>query len=199
MTTTGSGRHRRRRGRRGQRRTAHSDAQKVQERVNSVAEEPSNSPQRSEAQPTEKPEEAQQHRDTEPVSQRSGSDNANRRRARSKRRPNRRPIVEYMPTEVLKREVRHISPSGFIILRQVSELATGDGITLGCPMLTRTRLGMPFANGHRAPRCAMGWALHSEEEAALCMRTPDRHDCWKEHPERELRLRATMSEESAAD
>jgi hypothetical protein len=66
-------------------------------------------------------------------------------------------------------------------------------------MLTRTRIAMPFANGQRSPRCSMGWAIHGEEEASMCMRTPNRHECWKEHPEREAALRASSSEDAAAD
>lgn len=104
-----------------------------------------------------------------------------------------------MPTEVLKEDVRDLEPRGTIVLRNLDDVATPDGLTFGCPMLTRTQLGMPFAQGQRAPRCSMGWAVHNEEEAALCMRTPDRVDCWKENPEREAQLRATVPEDSAAD
>jgi hypothetical protein len=45
----------------------------------------------------------------------------------------------------------------------------------------------------------MGWAVHNEEEASFCMRTPDLIDCWKEHPEREAALRASQETENAAD
>lgn len=53
----------------------------------------------------------------------------------------------------------------------------------GCPMLTRTRLELPFAGNHRLPHCAVGWAVHDEDEVLLCMNTPTRGQCWKEHPE----------------
>lgn len=58
----------------------------------------------------------------------------------------------------------------------------------GCPMLTRTRLGIPFRGGHHVPRCAMGWAVHDEDEVLFCMHTASRNDCWKEHPEQLDRL-----------
>jgi hypothetical protein len=51
-------------------------------------------------------------------------------------------------------------------------------------MLTRTRMGMPFAGGAHIPRCALAWALHSESEASYCMETPVVAQCWKMHPER---------------
>lgn len=73
--------------------------------------------------------------------------------------------------------------------------ADDDGLpVLGCPMLTRTRLGMPFAGGRHVPRCALGWAVHSESEAHLCMATPLVAMCWKLHPERVAEL-----EEQAVD
>ncbi|HYJ13316.1 MAG TPA: hypothetical protein VEW66_06975, partial [Thermomicrobiales bacterium] len=62
-----------------------------------------------------------------------------------------------------------------------------DGIpALGCPMLTRTRVGMPTAAGAHVPRCALAWALHSEEEAGYCMETPLVALCWKLHPEERI-------------
>jgi hypothetical protein len=29
----------------------------------------------------------------------------------------------------------------------------------------------------------VGWAVHDEDEVLLCMHTPTRNQCWKEHPE----------------
>jgi hypothetical protein len=53
----------------------------------------------------------------------------------------------------------------------------------GCPMLTRTRLALPFRGNQNAPRCSMGWAIHDEDEVLFCMHTPSRNLCWKENPE----------------
>lgn len=55
---------------------------------------------------------------------------------------------------------------------------------IGCPMLTRTRMAMPFRGNQQVPLCSVGWALHDEDEVLLCMHTPSRALCWKESPER---------------
>lgn len=68
----------------------------------------------------------------------------------------------------------------------------------GCPMLSRSKIELPFANGRTAPRCALGWSLHRESEAAYCLETPDHVQCWKIHPERLEEIRATI-EAAAAD
>jgi hypothetical protein len=122
-----------------------------------------------------------------------------RKRSRNKRRTTRRPVLAQMPTEVLKESARQAPAAEPTATRTLDEFATRDGMTFGCPMLTRTRIGMPFAGGRHVPRCSMGWALHDESEALLCMRTPDLLDCWKEHPEKEAELTATDAAESAAD
>lgn len=56
--------------------------------------------------------------------------------------------------------------------------------TIGCPMLTRTRLKIPFRGNQRLPRCSVGWAVHDEDEVLLCMNTPTVALCWKENPVR---------------
>src|SRR5690606_32954260 len=194
--TTGPSRNRRRRGRRGQR----------PRQVESPAGEPTT--QQDPSQESRRPEPAQEARPPAREARRAreaGQEQGERpagsarKRSRGKRRPNRRPVITAMPTEVLREEVRDIKPSGKIILRRIEDLVTSDGMTFGCPMLSRTRLGMPFAQGQRVPRCSMGWAIHSEEEALLCMRTPHLVDCWQAHPEREAALRASGEEENAAD
>lgn len=189
---TGQSRNRRRRGRRGPRPQQDAPQQEQQEVREAVEMSPvmrDDGPR-----PEERPvREARGPRDAD------GQGGANRRRPRGRRRPSRRPDVGPMPTEVLKRGVRDLPPTGPIVLRQVDEITTNEGITFGCPMLTRTRIGVPWAGGQRAPRCSMGWALHNEEEASFCMRTPDLLDCWKEHPERETALRASQETENAAD
>jgi hypothetical protein len=104
-----------------------------------------------------------------------------------------------MPAEVLKDSARTVPLADPAASRTLDEFSTPGGMEFGCPMLTRTRIGLPFAGGRHVPRCSMGWALHGESEALLCMRTPDLLDCWKEHPEREAELRASDATESAAD
>jgi hypothetical protein len=79
-------------------------------------------------------------------------------------------------------------------------ISAGGEPVFGCPMLTRTRLELPVTGGTRAPRCALGWALHSEGEAAYCLETPDHTLCWKAHPERLEEIRARLGEAvNAAD
>jgi hypothetical protein len=68
--------------------------------------------------------------------------------------------------------------------RPVLPIDSDGNPDLGCPMLTRTRMSMPFAGGEHVPRCALAWALHSEVEAGYCMETPLVSLCWKIHPER---------------
>jgi hypothetical protein len=194
---TGQGRNRRRRGRRGQRPQQDVPQQEQQGTVETV----------TPAMEVEEPARAQERPVREARGPRDGEDpqgarqdgGAGRKRVPRRRRTSRRPDVGPVPTEVLRKNVRDLPPTGPIVLRRIDEIASGDGITFGCPMLTRTRIGMPWAGGQRAPRCSMGWAVHNEEEASFCMRTPDLIDCWKEHPEREAALRAGQETENAAD
>ncbi|HYH11781.1 MAG TPA: hypothetical protein VD789_05430 [Thermomicrobiales bacterium] len=194
---TGPSRNRRRRGRRGQR----SRPEEPQGNEQASQEEQAPAHQVRMEEPRREERQARDSRRGRDAAQDQGdrAGGVGRKRTRGKRRPTRRPVINAMPTEVLKEDVRDIRPAGTIILRKVGELETSDGMTFGCPMLTRTRLGMPFAQGQRVPRCSMGWALHNEEEALLCMRTPNLRDCWQAHPEREVALRATGEEENAAD
>lgn len=189
---TDSSRNRRRRGRRGQR-----PRQETTQQTTGGAQEAAPATQKDTApKPPERRARAAREDSQGQAERQAGG---GRKRSRGKRRSNRRPVISAMPAEVLKEGVRDVQPAGTIILRKVDELETEDGLTFGCPMLTRTRLGMPFAQGIRVPRCSMGWALHNEEEALLCMRTPNQRDCWREHPEREAALRADSGGENAAD
>jgi hypothetical protein len=128
-----------------------------------------------------------------------GREGSGRKRSRSRRRTTRRPAIGPMPMEVLKHSARSAPVAEPVAARTLDEFSDPTGMTFGCPMLSRTRIGMPFAGGNRVPRCSMGWALHGESEALLCMRTPDLLDCWKEHPEKEAELRAADEAEHAAD
>jgi len=87
-----------------------------------------------------------------------------------------------------------------MVRRSMEDLEGPDGPVLGCPMLTRTRLALPVTDGHPAPRCCLGWGIHSEQEAMYCMMTPDLNLCWKAHPERLDALQAELDErDTAAD
>ena len=66
--------------------------------------------------------------------------------------------------------------------RKVVEGDTSEPV-FGCPMLTRTRVALPFRGNQHVPRCAMGWAVHDEDEVLFCMNTPSRNLCWTENPE----------------
>ncbi|HVL23747.1 MAG TPA: hypothetical protein VM450_06660 [Thermomicrobiales bacterium] len=100
-----------------------------------------------------------------------------------------------MPAEVLRRDARPETP-----LQPECKRPLGDGTDtseprFGCPMLTRTRLGMPFRGGQHVPRCAVGWTVHNEDEVLLCLHTPTRNACWKEHPELLAKLQEELGQE----
>jgi hypothetical protein len=115
-----------------------------------------------------------------------------------RRRPGRaRQQIQPITGEVLKPRVPITGDRSPVVKRQITEIDTPDGPVLGCPMLTRTRLGLPFKGGNQAPRCALAWALHSETEASYCMETPDLTDCWKVHPERLDQIRERLAERAA--
>lgn len=195
MTTAGAGRNRRRRGRRGQR----GRPETLQQEQHAAHGSPESSEQLSQDAPI-----VAQHRTEAPIKaheeQQDERRSSNRKRGRGRRgRTTRRPTLDAIPTIVLKEHVRNIPVTGTMVTRSLDDAAAATGMTFGCPMLTRTRLGMPFSNGVRIPRCSMGWAVHNEEEASFCMRTPDLLDCWKLHPEREAGLRATDEDKNAAD
>lgn len=88
-----------------------------------------------------------------------------------------------MPTQVLRDDARAARPIQPMRKRPIGEEDDTSEPIFGCPMLTRTRLGIPFRGGQNAPRCSMGWAVHDEDEVLFCMHTPTRNQCWKEHPE----------------
>ncbi len=116
-----------------------------------------------------------------------------------RRQPRRQPIVE-VPGEIIKQRAPVAAGPRKMVKRSLEDLDGPDGPVLGCPMLTRTRLALPVSGGHQAPRCSLGWGVHSEEEAMYCMLTPDLTQCWKANPERLDILRAMLEErETAAD
>lgn len=120
-----------------------------------------------------------------------------RDRGGNRRRQGRRPQAQPLPNEVLKSGVRQSGPVEILANRTIEQFEQADGPKLGCPMLSRTKLGMPFAQGRKVPRCALAWAIHSEQEAALCLETPDHTQCWKAHPERVAEIRAQIAERAA--
>jgi hypothetical protein len=117
----------------------------------------------------------------------------------NRRRQQRRQQIAPMPTEVLKPKVRVVEPREPVQKRTMEEISGPEGPVFGCPMLTRTRLGLPMTGGQAAPRCSLAWALHSETEASYCMETSDLVQCWKAHPERLEEIKARLSERAAAD
>ncbi len=120
-------------------------------------------------------------------------------RERSGRRRQGRSRQQFQPItgEVLKLRVQVTGDRSPVFKRQIAELDTPEGPALGCPMLTRTRLGLPFKGGNQAPRCALAWAIHSETEASYCMETRDLAACWKAHPERLEEIRQRLAERAA--
>lgn len=86
------------------------------------------------------------------------------------------------PAEVVRSGAPRIAPLQPTRLRVIDPTDTSEPI-IGCPMLTRTRIGIPFRGGQRVARCSVGWAVHDEDEVLLCMHTPTAAQCWKEHPE----------------
>lgn len=117
-----------------------------------------------------------------------------------RRRQQRKPTILEVSGEIIKRRAEIAAVPGKMIKRSMEGLEGPDGPVLGCPMLTRTRLGLPVTDGHPAPRCSLGWGIHAEEEAMYCMMTPDLTLCWKANPERVEVLRAELDErDTAAD
>ncbi len=97
-----------------------------------------------------------------------------------------------------RRATPEVRPTGPPAKRAaVGSTAEGE-IRLGCPMLSRTRMTLPVFGNHQAPRCALGWALHTEEEVAFCLLTEDLTQCWQAHPERIPALRAEVDAEATA-
>lgn len=103
---------------------------------------------------------------------------------RGRRRGNRRPRPADAGTgEVLRGGGERMAPVQPMRKRPLSAEGDTSEPEFGCPMLTRTRLGLPFRGGQNVPRCSMGWAVHDEDEVLFCMHTPARELCWKENPE----------------
>ncbi|HLU35531.1 MAG TPA: hypothetical protein VKZ61_07150 [Thermomicrobiales bacterium] len=105
-------------------------------------------------------------------------------RGRRRGGPNRRPrVAELEDGRVLRESSRQTAPVQPMRKRKISEEFDETEPQFGCPMLTRTRIGIPFRGGQNVPRCSMGWAVHDEDEVLFCMHTPSRNLCWKENPE----------------
>lgn len=137
----------------------------------------------------------------EPAQERPRTGNA----AKPKRRnaQPRKPLPEFTEsTHVVRNNAPRLAPLQPMVLRKIDPENTEEP-TIGCPMLTRTRLGIPFRGGQRVPRCSVGWAVHDEDEVLLCMNTPTAAQCWKENPahleELMERLRPTIEAELASD
>jgi len=190
---TGPTRNRRRRGRRDQRQQP--DVGQAQDQNQQA--EPGRLSSGPDAPPSVEARRGGRRNDGGQQSERQGA--GSRKRNRGKRRSNRRPAIGPMPSEVLKEPFRGAPPTRHLERLKLDEVLATEEIQFGCPMLTRTRLALPSTGNQPSPRCSMGWALHSEQEVALCLRTPDLLDCWKLDAEREQRLRAGIEEDSAAD
>lgn len=85
------------------------------------------------------------------------------------------------------------------MLRRIDDLPPDQEPQTGCPMLTRTKLGLPTHGGYTVPRCSLAWALHNEHEATMCMLTPDLTDCWKVHPERKAAVEELIATETVVE
>ena len=119
---------------------------------------------------------------------------------RNRRRNQRRSQVTAAPGEVLRANAPISGPPEPRASHSLEAISGEGEPVFGCPMLTRTRIGLPVTGGVPAPRCSLGWALHSESEAAYCLETPDLVQCWKAHPERLEEIRARLDEAvTAAD
>lgn len=122
---------------------------------------------------------ATEQREEEP---RPPTGNAAKPKRRNAPRRSAMPDVNDGPAEVVRARAPQIAPLQPMRLREIDETDTSEP-TIGCPMLSRTRIGIPFRGGQRVARCSKGWAIHDEDEVLLCMHTPTAAQCWKEHPE----------------
>lgn len=104
--------------------------------------------------------------------------------------------------EVVRATAPTIAPLQPMRMRKIDENDTSEP-TIGCPMLTRTRLEIPFRGNQRVARCSRGWSVHDEDEVLLCMHTPTVAQCWKDDPEQLEalieRLRPIIEAELASD
>lgn len=118
----------------------------------------------------------------------------------ARRRPQPRQAVGPMPMEVLKRGLQLQEPEFPLQLRPVATMIEGTVANFGCPMLHRNQVALPSTGNLRAARCSLGWSIHNQDEAMLCMYTAEMIDCWKAHPEKVEGLVAQIQqdEESAA-
>jgi hypothetical protein len=90
--------------------------------------------------------------------------------------------MEVASGEILREPATNAAPVQPMRKRKIVEGDTSEP-QFGCPMLTRTRLALPFRGDQQAPRCSVGWAVHDEDEVLFCMHTPSRNLCWKENQE----------------
>lgn len=96
----------------------------------------------------------------------------------------RKPLPDFTEsTEVVRSGAPQLAPLQPMRMHKI-DLENTTEPTIGCPMLTRTRLKIPFRGNQRLPRCSVGWAVHDEDEVLLCMHTPTVALCWKENPVR---------------
>lgn len=128
---------------------------------------------------------------------RGEADSAQRPGRSGRRRQQRRQQVVPITGEVLKARAPVSGRNEPVQKRPIEDMDGPEGPVLGCPMLTRTRLGLPFTGGRPAPRCALAWAIHSEQEARYCMETHDLVLCWKAHPEQLDEIRARLGEQAS--
>lgn len=101
----------------------------------------------------------------------------------ARRRQPPRQAVGPMPMEVLKRGVQIREPEFELQLRPVGRMVDPTASNFGCPMLNRNQVALPTSGNLRGPRCALGWSIHDQDEALLCIHTAEMADCWKAHPE----------------
>lgn len=91
------------------------------------------------------------------------------------------------PPEVVRATAPQIAPLQPMRLRKIDATDTSEPV-IGCPMLTRTRLQIPFRGNQRVARCSAGWAVHDEDEVLFCQHTPTAAECWKDNPEQIAKL-----------
>ena len=120
-----------------------------------------------------------------------------------RRRPQPRQPVGPMPMEVLKRGLVLREPEIALQLRPIAGMVNSTASNFGCPMLNRNKTPLPVTGYQQPARCSLGWSIHDQDEAMLCMHTAEMIDCWKAHPEKVEGLLAHIQEEqdeaSAAD
>lgn len=116
-----------------------------------------------------------------PVEERARTGNAAKPKRRNAPQRTALPDMTASP-QVLKASAVQLAPLQPMRLRKIDAQDMSEPI-IGCPMLTRTRLGIPFRGNQRVARCSVGWSIHDEDEVLFCMHTATAAQCWKEHPE----------------